>query len=130
MRAIAHESSSHTAGGPPRDDDAVSPPITEQRTLDEDVAIEFRNVSKVYGGARARQPVSAVRNVNLSVRRGEVLCLMGASGSGKSTLLRQVNRLIEPGDGLLFVNGISVSDLSADALRELRSRRMTFRPFR
>jgi ABC-type proline/glycine betaine transport system permease subunit/ABC-type proline/glycine betaine transport system ATPase subunit len=95
------------------------------------VILEFRNVSKVYGGHASSHAISAVQDFSLSVARGEVLCLMGNSGSGKSTLLRHVNRLIEPSSGELFVNGESISALSARDLRQFRSQRigMVFQHF-
>nr|WP_232961158.1 ATP-binding cassette domain-containing protein [Pseudomonas putida] len=73
----------------------------------------------------------AVDQVNLQVRRGEVLCLMGTSGSGKSTLLRHINRLIEPSSGEVLVDGQVIGDLDERALRAVRSRRigMVFQHF-
>jgi glycine betaine/proline transport system ATP-binding protein len=131
VQASAHEHSRHIPRPTSGDAEVISLPINSHRSLGEDVVIEFRNISKVYGNSHGDHSVAAVRSVNLSVRRGEVLCLMGTSGSGKSTLLRHVNRLIEPSDGELFVNGESVSHLSATELREVRSRRigMVFQHF-
>ncbi|MDT4812953.1 Vitamin B12 import ATP-binding protein BtuD [compost metagenome] len=56
---------------------------------------------------------------------------MGTSGSGKSTLLRHVNRLIEPSSGQILIDGEDIGELPANALRELRSRRigMVFQNF-
>lgn len=96
-----------------------------------DVVLELRNLSKTYPATRLRPVLSAVDRVSLRVRRGEVLCLMGTSGSGKSTLLRHINRLIEPSNGEVLIDGQDISDLSAKALRQLRSRRigMVFQHF-
>ena len=76
--------------------------------------VEFAGVHKHFGG------LHVLRDVNLSVRRGEVLVICGPSGSGKSTLVRCVNGL-EPIDaGRLTVLGTEVSGRSAD-LRRLRA---------
>ncbi len=95
-----------------------------------DIALEFRVVTKRYEGRRSGSS-SAVEQVSLAVRRGEVLCLMGTSGSGKSTLLRHVNRLIEPSSGDVLIDGELLSDLTLPALRQLRSQRigMVFQHF-
>lgn len=54
--------------------------------------------------------VSALRDINLDVEKGEFVTLLGASGAGKSTLLRCVNGLISPSSGSVHVGGLSVSD--------------------
>ncbi|AIS13538.1 ABC transporter permease [Pseudomonas chlororaphis subsp. aurantiaca] len=94
-----------------------------------EVVLELRNLTKHYGRGSSVPP--AVEQVSLSVRRGEVLCLMGTSGSGKSTLLRHINRLIEPSSGEVLIDGAAISQLSAKDLRTLRSRRigMVFQHF-
>ncbi|MCY1333314.1 Vitamin B12 import ATP-binding protein BtuD [compost metagenome] len=96
-----------------------------------EIAVELRAVTKVYENVRKGTSRNAVERIDLAVRRGEVLCLMGTSGSGKSTLLRHINRLIEPSSGEVLIDGKAISDLSAPALRELRSRRigMVFQNF-
>lgn len=95
-----------------------------------DSVLEFRGVTKAYPGS-GPSVLPAVDQVNLQVRRGEVLCLMGTSGSGKSTLLRLINRLIEPSSGEVLVDGQVIGDLDARALRAVRSRRigMVFQHF-
>ena len=97
----------------------------------DEVLIELRGISKLYKPLRRRAPLQAIDEVSLKVLRGEVLCLMGTSGSGKSTLLRHINRLIEPTQGAVLIEGEDISQLSAAALRDLRSRRigMVFQHF-
>lgn len=75
--------------------------------------------------------VVGVANVNISVRPGEIFCVMGLSGSGKSTLIRHINRLLEPSAGEIFVDGENVMAKSPAELRALRSRRiaMVFQSF-
>ena len=65
-----------------------------------------------------------VFDANLDVRRGEIFVIIGLSGSGKSTLLRLINRLIEPTEGQIYVDGDHVSEMPIKQLRELRRRKM------
>lgn len=62
--------------------------------------IRVENLTKTYPGG-----VTALRNVNFEVNRGEFLVVIGLSGSGKSTLLRCLNRLHEPSSGVITFNG-------------------------
>lgn len=80
--------------------------------IDTRPAIAFDNVSKNYGGAA---PV--LDRVSLSVRKREFLAIVGPSGSGKTTLLRLVNRLIDPSEGTVLVEGEDVQSLDAVHLR-------------
>ena len=68
--------------------------------------------------------VIGVANASFSVNQGEVFCIMGLSGSGKSTIMRHVNRLIEPTDGRIHVEGRDVMGLSPRDLRDLRARKI------
>jgi glycine betaine/proline transport system ATP-binding protein len=68
--------------------------------------------------------VVGIADASISVRPGEIFCIMGLSGSGKSTLLRHVNRLIEPSAGEIRVLGQDVRALSPGALRALRAERI------
>jgi len=92
-----------------------------RRPVSDEFALEFREVSKIFKGSRDDRDFAAVREVSISVARGEVLCLMGTSGSGKSTLLRHINRLVEPTSGEVLVNGRSLESLTTRELREMRS---------
>jgi glycine betaine/proline transport system ATP-binding protein len=104
--------------------------------------IIVRGVSKVFGPdtvtalsllrsgadkdeilARTRAVVG-LRDVSFDVDEGEVLVVMGLSGSGKSTMLRCINRLIEPTEGSIVVDGVEVTSLSTKDL--LRFRRAKF----
>ena len=69
---------------------------------DQDVIIQIDNVSKSFGKIKALQGVST------TVKRGEVLVVIGPSGSGKSTLLRCINMLERPDRGQIIVDGVSV----------------------
>src|SRR5436853_340043 len=73
--------------------------------------VEFRNVSYGVGD------VLIVSDLNLTVRRGETLVLLGESGCGKTTTLRLVNRLLLPTSGEVLVEGKRTSDWDAISLR-------------
>lgn len=111
-------------------------PVGETRR----VVVEANNVWKIFGDradeamaevqksniSKAEvlekfQCVVGVKDVSMSVREGEVFCIMGLSGSGKSTLVRHVNRLIEPTSGTIKINGTDVGGLNAEELREMRA---------
>src|SRR5215203_280497 len=71
-----------------------------------DLAVQFVGVSASRGPStslRAARPV--LRNINLEIRAGETVALVGRSGSGKTTLLRLINRLSEPDAGSVIVHG-------------------------
>ena len=82
-----------------------------------DVLLELRGLAKSYDG-RAR----ALDGVNLEVRRGEFVSIIGSSGAGKSTLLRCVNRLIDPTEGSVTFDGDDVTQVRGRALRACRRR--------
>ena len=80
--------------------------------------IEFKNVSKTF--SLGKREVHAVKDVSLSVEKGEIYGIIGFSGAGKSTLLRLVNMLERPTAGSVFIQDIDVSTLSAKELRTQR----------
>ncbi len=75
--------------------------------------------------------VVGVRNINLSVRTGEIFVIMGLSGSGKSTLLRCINLLHKPTAGSVVIDGEDITKLSTASLRNLRRQKigMVFQHF-
>ena len=83
-------------------------------------AIRQSNLSKAEVLAQF-EAVVGVRDVSISVGEAEIFCIMGLSGSGKSTLVRHINRLIEPTDGKILINGTDVGSLDAAALRAMRA---------
>ncbi|WP_428523399.1 quaternary amine ABC transporter ATP-binding protein [Roseibium sp.] len=115
-----------------------------------DTVIEISNVWKIFG-ANSDAALSAVRDeglskaevldrwnavvgvadVSLSVNRGEIFCIMGLSGSGKSTLVRHFNRLLEPTDGKILIEGTDVVGLGPADLQSFRNRKigMVFQNF-
>ena len=70
-----------------------------------DEFLHFENVSKSFGS------VFALRNVTLSVRKGEVFSLLGPSGCGKTTLLRIAAGFEQPDSGRVYLDGSDITDL-------------------
>jgi len=90
------------------------------------VAVEITGVSKHYGAGETR--VDALRKLDLTVRRGDVVALLGPSGSGKTTLLNIIGCIIEPTGGQVRLDGDTVYDgrwLRGD-LRRLRLDKIGF----
>lgn len=106
-----------------------------------DVMVHCENVWKVFGASAERivgehgssisdellsqhELIAAVRDVNLSVHRGEIFVIMGLSGSGKSTLVRCMTGLIEPSLGRLLIDGTDLMNISTQDLVEIRRYKM------
>ncbi|WP_430183852.1 amino acid ABC transporter ATP-binding protein [Paenibacillus jamilae] len=85
--------------------------------------IQFRNVNKHYGHFHV------LKDVNLQIKEGEVVVIIGPSGSGKSTLLRCINRLETISDGELIVNDVPVHDKKIDINAFRRNIGMVFQHF-
>ena len=64
-------------------------------------------------------------NVSLKIEEGETFVCMGLSGSGKSTLIRHLNRLIDPTDGEILVEGTNVMSLDTEKLIDFRRHKMS-----
>ncbi len=78
--------------------------------------VEFDHVSFTYGGED--EDARVLRDINLEVRRGEVVAIVGSSGSGKSTLVHLIPRFFDPTQGRLLIDGHDVCDVTLDSLRE------------
>ncbi|WP_034294596.1 methionine ABC transporter ATP-binding protein [Herbaspirillum sp. RV1423] len=80
--------------------------------------IEIQGVTQRFQSGSGT--VDAVRDVNLSIRKGEIFGIIGRSGAGKSTLVRTINLLNRPTSGHIVLDGKDMTMLSADDLREAR----------
>ncbi|MFJ3719744.1 ABC transporter ATP-binding protein [Streptomyces sp. NPDC090057] len=83
--------------------------------------VEFAGVSKRYAGG-----VTAVADVDLIIRHGELACVVGPSGSGKSTMLHLMGTLDRPSAGRIVIDGYEVAGLSDRELSALRAQRVGF----
>jgi len=82
--------------------------------------IEFKQITKRF--VRDRTPIFALRDVDLTIQKGEIFGIIGESGAGKSTLLRLINGLEHPTQGTVKVDGVSLGGMSKADLRQLRLR--------
>lgn len=73
--------------------------------------IKFENVSKAY------EENNVVKNLSFEVNKGEICVLIGPSGCGKSTTLKMINRLVEPTEGTVTIEGRDVRDFRPEILR-------------
>ena len=105
--------------------------------------IEIKNVYKIFGnnpqsvmpmvrdGANKEQVLEqtghtvGLDNVSLNIEEGETFVCMGLSGSGKSTLIRHLNRLIDPTDGEILVEGTNVMSFNKEQLIDFRRHKMS-----
>lgn len=86
--------------------------------------IDAHNIRKVYNSNTI--PVIAVNGVHLHVNEGEFTALVGPSGSGKTTLLNLIGGLDKPDDGMIIINGINITKLSANQLIDFRLHNIGF----
>jgi putative ABC transport system ATP-binding protein len=89
-----------------------------------DYVLQARGLAKTYGEGAAR--VEALRGIDLAVRPGEFLAIMGPSGSGKSTLLHLLAGVEQPTAGQVLLEGRDLAQLSDDERTLIRRRRLGF----
>lgn len=82
--------------------------------------IQAKGIEKSFGNLKV------LKGIDFSVRKSEVVSIMGASGAGKTTLLQILGTLSTPDSGSLIIDGTDVLKLGGDALSEFRNRRIGF----
>jgi len=90
--------------------------MTENEQAQDDVIIRFDGVHKAFGEQRI------LRGLDLEVRRGKTLGIMGGSGTGKSVMLKHVIGLLQPDEGRVTVDGHDMAQVTPAELAELRKR--------
>ena len=111
---------------------------TQEEETQKKIKVSVRELTKIFGkrpeealhlvgqGKKKQeifektQQSVALRSVSFDVYEGELFVLMGLSGCGKSTLLRCINRLIEPTSGAVEIDGVNITAMSEDELRQIR----------
>jgi putative ABC transport system ATP-binding protein len=89
-----------------------------------DIAIEARNICKTYDNGIIK--VEALKNISMTVKKGEMVAVMGPSGCGKTTLLNCLSGLDDYDSGTVMVEGVALESMSDDAKTEHRAKRMGF----
>lgn len=82
--------------------------------------IHIKNLTKIY--QTDKESITALKNVNLKINDGEIFGIMGLSGAGKSSLIRCINRLEEPTEGSIEIDGRDIMSLNRNDLREMRKK--------
>ncbi|MDL0089231.1 amino acid ABC transporter ATP-binding protein [Campylobacter gastrosuis] len=85
--------------------------------------IEIKNLNKSYGDLRV------LKDINVSIKQGEVIAIIGPSGGGKSTFLRCINRLEEPTSGHILIDGKDILDKNANINKIRQKVCMVFQHF-
>lgn len=96
-------------------------PKKEKKT---DIVIELKDVWKIY--KMGTNKVYALRGMNLQVKKGEFLSIMGPSGSGKSTAMNMVGCLDTPTKGKIYLSGQDISTLTESNLAQIRGKKIGF----
>ncbi len=92
--------------------------------MDNSALVQMKGITKTYG--RNAASVQALAGIDLELRRGEMVAIMGPSGSGKSTLMHVLGLLDRPTSGSYYLAGQDVSRLSGRAAAKLRGNRVAF----
>jgi putative ABC transport system ATP-binding protein len=97
---------------------------SEEKVNPAGTLIELTDITKIYRMGKIE--IAALNGVSLTIKKGELLAIIGASGSGKSTLLHVIGCLVRPTSGTYILNGRDVSRMSDDQLAAVRSREIGF----
>ncbi|MEE9453360.1 MAG: oligopeptide/dipeptide ABC transporter ATP-binding protein [Paracoccaceae bacterium] len=107
-------------------DDVLAPNLIEMKNLEKRFALDdgFLETVKIRKGriVREKREVHAVNNVNLTIQKGEALCVVGESGCGKSTLARLVAGLLTPSNGEIHYEGTRIDTLSGRKMLPYRKK--------
>jgi D-methionine transport system ATP-binding protein len=85
----------------------------------DNIIVKLENLTKIYKLPKG-QTVTAIKNINLDIYKGDIFGIIGLSGAGKSTLIRCINYLEIPTEGDVYFKGIALGSLTNKELREAR----------
>jgi len=88
------------------------------------IIIETHHLARRY--EMGSEVIHALKDISITIRKGEYVAFMGPSGSGKSTLMNIIGCLDTPNEGSYILNGIEVSDMSDNELAEIRNKEIGF----
>ena len=95
-----------------------------QQLRSEGIIIRTWDLMKTY--VMGDQTIHAVAGIDIEIKKGEYVAIMGPSGSGKSTLMNLIGCLDSPSSGLYYLNGNLVSDMDDDELARIRNKEIGF----
>lgn len=93
--------------------------------MNNDYILKVINLKKIFTDELAT-PLEVLKNINLNIKNGEYVSLMGESGSGKSTLLYQIGCLDTPSEGNILIDGIDIMNLNDTEKSKLRCEKIGF----
>jgi lipoprotein-releasing system ATP-binding protein len=82
--------------------------------------IKIEKIKKSFGS------LEVLKSINLDIKKGEIVSIVGASGAGKTTLLQVVGTLLKPNSGNIFINDINVASLSEKKIAKFRNKNIGF----
>ena len=93
--------------------------------MSNDIILEIKGLKKVFTEG-LEQPLEVLKDINLTVKKGEFVSLMGESGSGKSTLLYQIGALDTPTEGTVLINGENIHKANDEQQSKARRENIGF----
>jgi len=109
--------------GPEVPENTPLPPTEGQGN---EIVADIVGMTKIYRKPGTSVEVRALDGIDMQIRQGEMLAIMGASGSGKSTLMNILGCLDRPTDGHYYLDGVDVANMEDDELSEFRGKRLGF----
>ncbi|MBQ8303721.1 MAG: amino acid ABC transporter ATP-binding protein [Clostridia bacterium] len=91
--------------------------------------MDSQTLIKVEGLKKSFGKIEVLKDINTEIKKGEVIVVIGPSGSGKSTFLRCLNRLEEPTDGSIYLEGIDITDKKVNINEHRQKMGMVFQQF-
>ncbi|MGV8162850.1 MAG: ABC transporter ATP-binding protein [Candidatus Nanoarchaeia archaeon] len=98
--------------------------MTENKKLKDEVILRLENVSKIYKMGEVEVP--ALKDINLEIKKGDFVAIIGASGSGKSTMMNLIGCLDVPTKGDIFLKAQNISKINESDLASLRGKTVGF----
>jgi lipoprotein-releasing system ATP-binding protein len=93
--------------------------------MNNDIIVELKNITKSYKISKEHN-LNVLKGINLNIRKGEIVAIVGKSGAGKSTLLHIIGTLDKPDSGEMLFEGENVFNLNSSKLSEFRAKQIGF----